>query len=97
MSHLAIILLVVGAFVLVPGMIMAVRTHLENRAEELAPFRNYFGAEYDRDLLRQSSWCDGEYASDRRNRFDAVNVGDSGATARFSKGGGTIRWNRGRD
>jgi len=48
MSHLAIVLLTVGAFVLILGTIRAVRAYLENRSEEMAPFRNYFGAEYDR-------------------------------------------------
>ena len=60
MSHLTIVLLIVGAFVLILGMITAVRAYLENRRQETAPFRDYFGPEYDRDLLRQSSWCDDE-------------------------------------
>jgi hypothetical protein len=97
MSNLTLVLMIVGAFVLVLGIVMDVRAHLENRSEELAPFRNYFGAEYDRDLLRQSSWCDGENPSDRRTRFDAFNVDDCGATERYSRGSGTIRRNRDRD
>jgi len=91
MSHLTLVLLIVGAFVFVLGMFMDVRAHFENRAAELAPFRNYFGAEYDRDLLRQSSWSDGENPSDRRTRFEAFNVGDCGASERYSRGSGTIR------
>jgi len=43
MSHLAIILLIVGAFAFILGTVKAVRAYLENRSEELAPFRNYFG------------------------------------------------------
>ena len=97
MSHLAIVLLIVGAFALILGTVMAVRAYLENRGEEMAPFRNYFGPEYDRDLLRQSSWCDGENLSDRRTRFDAFNVGHWDATERYSRGSGTIRRNRDRD
>lgn len=69
MSHFAIVLLIVGAFALIIGTVMAVRAYLENRGEEMAPFRNYFGPEYDRDLLRQSSWCDNENSYDRQSRF----------------------------
>jgi len=97
MSHLAIVLLIVGAFALILGTVMAVRAYLENRGEEMAPFRNYFGPEYDRDLLRQSSWCDNESPYDRRTRFNAFKVRDRGATERYSIGNATTWRNRGRD
>jgi len=97
MSHFTLVLMIVGAFVLILGMVMDVRAHLEDRREEMAPFRHYFGPEYDRDLLRQSSWCDGENLSDRRTRFDAFNVGHWDATERYSRSSGTIRRNRDRD
>lgn len=97
MSHLTLVLMIVGAFVVVFGIVIDVRAHIENRAEELAPFRNYFGAEYDRDLLRQSSWSDGESTSDRRTRSDAFNVSDCGAAERYSRGSGSVRRNRDRD
>ena len=97
MSHLAIVLLTVGAFVLILGTIRAVRAYLENRSEEMAPFRNYFGSEYDRDLLRQSSWCDNENLYDRRTRLNALNIRDRGATERYSGGSGTTWRNRDRD
>jgi hypothetical protein len=87
----------VGAFALVLGTVMAVRAYLENRHEEMAPFRNYFGSEYDRDLLRQSSWCGDENLYDRRTRFDAFNVRDRGVTERYSSGSGTTWRNRDRD
>ena len=97
LSHLTIAMLLVGAFVLIFGTGVAARAYLKNRAEEIAPFRHYFGPEYDRDLLRQSSWCDGENLSDRRTRFEAFNVGHWDATERYSRGSGTIRRNRDRD
>jgi len=97
MSHLTLVLLIVGAFVLILGTVMAVRAYLENRGEEMAPFRNYFGPEYDRDLLRQSSWCDNESPYDRRTRFNAFKVRDRGATERYSIGNATTWRNRGRD
>jgi hypothetical protein len=97
MSHLTIVLLIVGAFVLILGTVKAVRAYLENRGEEMAPFRNYFGPEHDRDLLRQSSWCDDENLYDRRTRIDAFNIRDRGATERYSGGSGTTWRNRDRD
>jgi hypothetical protein len=97
MSHLAIVLLILGAFVLILGTVKAVRAYLENRGEEMAPFRNYFGPEYDRDLLRQSSWCDNENPYDRQTRSSAFNVRDQGATERHSSGSGSTWRNRDRD
>jgi len=97
MSHLAIVLLIVGAFALILGTVMAVRAYLENRGEEMAPFRNYFGPEYDRDLLRQSSWCDDGNLYDRRTRMNAFNTRERGATERYSTGSGTTWRNRNRD
>jgi hypothetical protein len=97
MSHLTLVLLIVGAFALILGTVMAVRAYLENRGEEMAPFRNYFGPEYDRDLLRQSSWCDDGNLYDRRTRMNAFNTRERGATERYSTGSGTTWRNRNRD
>ena len=97
MSHLTIVLLIVGAFVLILGTVKAVRAYRVNRCEEMARFRHYFGPEYERDLLRQSSWCDDENLYDRRTRFDAANVRDLGATESYSTGSGTTWRNRHRN
>jgi hypothetical protein len=97
MSHLAIVLSIVGAFVLILGTIKVVRTYLEDRGEEMAPFRNYFGPEHERDLLRQSSWSDDENLDARRTRVDASNDRDRGATERHSTGSGMAWRNRDRD
>jgi hypothetical protein len=97
MSDLEIVVLIVCAFVLILGTVKGVRACFEHRAEEMAPFRNYFGPEYDRDLLRQSSWCDEENLNDRRLRIDAINVRDRGATERYSSGSGTTWQDRDRD
>jgi hypothetical protein len=94
MSHLAIVLLVVGAFALIPGTVMAVRAYLENRGEKMAPFRNYFGPGYDRDLLRQSSWCDNENQYDRQTRLNAFNIRERGSIERYSSGSSTTWQNR---
>jgi hypothetical protein len=97
MPQLTLVLMLVGAFVVVLGLFMDIRAHLKNRSQEMAPFRGYFGAEYDRDLLRQSSWSDGESSSDSRTRFVATNVGNSGATERRAVASGAIRGNRDQD
>jgi hypothetical protein len=97
MSHLTIVLLIAGAFAFILGTVKAVSAYLENRSEETAPFRNYFGPEYDRDLLRQSSWSDDENLYDRRTRSDAFNTRDRGATERYSSGSGTTSRNSDRD
>ena len=97
MSHLTMVLLIVGAFVVILGSVKAFRSYIVNRDEEMTPFRNYFGPEYDRDLLRQSSWCDDDNLNDRRTRIDAFNVRDRGATERYSSGSGRTWQDRDRD
>ncbi len=97
MSHPTIFLLMVGASAFILGTVKAVSAYLENRGEEIAPFRNYFGPEYDRDLLRQSSWCDDDSLFDRRIRIDAFNNADREATERYSIGSGATWSNRDRD
>jgi hypothetical protein len=97
MSHLTIVLLIAGAFAFILGTMKAVSAYLENRGEEIAPFRNYFGPEYDRDLLRQSSWCDDDNLYDRSARIDAFNTRDRVVTERHSSGNGTTWRNRDRD
>jgi hypothetical protein len=94
MPHFTLVLLLVGLFVFVLGMFMDARVHLKNRSQEMAPFRRYFGAEYDRDLLRQSSWSDGESPSEPQTRVEATNMGDRCAIERRPEGSGAIRRNR---
>lgn len=94
MPQLTLVLMLVGALVVVLGLFMDINAHLKNRSKKMAPFRSYFGADYDRDLLRQASWSDGQSSSDPRTRFDATNVRDSDATERYAEGSGAIRRNR---
>jgi hypothetical protein len=97
MSHFTISLATVGAFVLILGTVMAVRAYLKNRREYVAPFRNYFGTEYNRDLLRQSSWCDDEKPYDRQNRIDAVGIRNRRVNEHYLRDTGSTWWNRDRD
>jgi hypothetical protein len=79
MVHFLNSLLLVGAFVLLFGMLRGARTFLKNRREEAAPFRNYFSTEYDRDLLRYSALSeDEEWMADRYPRSTYSRPGDSG-------------------
>jgi hypothetical protein len=96
MSHLAIVLLIVGALALILGTVMAVRAYLENRSEEMAPFRNYFGPEHDRDLVRQGSWCDDKSPHDRQTGLDAFNVRERGTAERYASHGDASWRNRDR-
>jgi hypothetical protein len=97
MSHLTIALLLVGALVVMFGTVMAVRMYLKNRVEEIAPFRHYFGPEYDRDLLRQSSWCDDQNLCDRQTGFNAFSVRNPGTDERYSRDSSTTRRDGDRD
>ena len=82
MFHLTNALLIVGALVLIFTIVMAVRGFLENRREEAAPFRNYFGSAYEREFLRHSSYSETEdLLADRHSRF-AFRLRDPGVNWR---------------
>ena len=85
MFNLTNILSTIGAFALIFGVATVARAYREKRREEAAPFRHYFGPEYDRDLLRQSAWCDDENPNDRQFPFDAFNLRYLGVTERYLK------------
>jgi hypothetical protein len=59
-----------GAFVLILGVGLAVKAFLERRRGKWAPFQDYFGPDYDRDLLQQSAFSETEdWLADRQARF----------------------------
>jgi hypothetical protein len=91
MFHLTNILLTIGAFAFIFGVATVVRAFREKSRGEAAPFRHYFGPEYDRDLLRQSSWSDNENPNDRQTPFDAFNLRCRGVTERYLKDRETTR------
>lgn len=98
MHHLMNPLLLVGAMILIPGIVMAFRAHLQNRGENTAPFRDYFGPQYDRDLLRLSAFSETEdWQSDPHSRFASFRLRDLDATRRFTRVSGTAQRNRERD
>ena len=96
MSDFTIVFLIVSAFVLISGVVMAVRPFLQSHAEVSAPFPDYVEREYDRDLVQQSSWCDDKNLYVLRTRY-SLNVRDRGAHPLLSRDSSTIRRNRNRD
>jgi hypothetical protein len=60
MAHVISSLFLVGAFVFAIALVHAAKVLLRNRREKAAPFRNYFTAEYDRELLRYSALSEDE-------------------------------------
>jgi hypothetical protein len=101
MSQFPIVFLIASVFVLISGVVMAVRPFLRSRVEVLAPSldapsRDYVGREYDRDLLQQSSWCDDKNFYVLRTRY-SLNIQDRGATQPVLRDSSTIPWNRNRD
>jgi hypothetical protein len=70
MLTLTTVLFLAGAFVLILCVGLAVRAFLGNRRAKWTPFRDYFGPEYDRDLLQQSAFSETEdWLADRQARF----------------------------
>lgn len=53
-------ILLASALALLIGLIPTIRTSLRKRNKAAAGFRDYFGPEYDRDLLRQSTLSETE-------------------------------------
>ena len=98
MHHLISLLLIAVAMILIPGIVMAFRAHLKNRRENAAPFRDYFGPRYDRDLLRLSAFSEAEdWQSDPHSRFAPLHLRDPDATRRFARVSGTAQRNHERD
>jgi len=60
MDHITKSQLVIGALILIVCFVLALRALLRHLREEAAPFRNYFGPNYDRDLLEHSALSESE-------------------------------------
>jgi hypothetical protein len=83
MLHVTNAMFLVSAFVLILGIVTAVRAFLANRTGKAAPFRDYFGAEYDRELCRLSSFSETEdWRADCHSRFAPFRFRDPGANER---------------
>ena len=70
MFNLTDAILLACALALVLGVIPAIRTFIGDRNRNAAPFRNYFGPEYDRDLAQQSALSEtDEWQANSHARF----------------------------
>ena len=79
MLTLTTVLFLAGAFVLILCVGLAVRAFLGNRRAKWTPFRDYFGPEYDRDLLQQSAFSETEdWLADRHASFEPFRLLDPG-------------------
>lgn len=73
--------ILIGAFVVLA--IVVVSGFLNNRRARAARARDYFGPEYNRDLLAHSSLSETEdWAADRHARFAPFRLRDRGANGR---------------
>lgn len=83
MHHLSNSQLLIGAFVLILATVVAVSAFLDNRREKVAQVRDYFGPEYNLDLLQHSSLSETEdWVADRHARFAPFRLRDPGANER---------------
>lgn len=83
MHHLSDAQLLIDAFVLILAIVIAVSAFLDNRRAKVTRARDYFGPEYDRDLLQHSSLSETEdWVADRHARFAPLRLRDPGANER---------------
>jgi len=70
MTTLTEALLLAIALAFVVGVVPAIRWLLRDHKGNASPFRDYFGSEYDRDLLQQSALSEtGEWLADDDSRL----------------------------
>jgi hypothetical protein len=92
MFHLTHAMLLAGAFVFILGVRFVVKAFLEYRRGKVPPFRDYFGSEYDRDLLRQSAFSESEdWRADRQERSIPFRLRDPGTSEHRARVGGTTQ------
>jgi hypothetical protein len=83
MDHITRAQLFVGAFIIIVCIVLALRALLQHRRKLAAPFRDYFGPEYDRDLLQQSEFSESEdWRADRHPSFTPFRLRDPRANER---------------
>jgi len=70
MDHLTKTQLFIGALIFIACVVLALRAFVRHLRRLTAPFRDYFGPEYDRDLLQQSELSENdEWRADRHPSF----------------------------
>ena len=82
MHHLSDVQLLIGAFVLIGATVIAASAFLDNRRARAARARDYFGPEYNRELLLHSSLSETEdWVADRHARFAPFRLRDEASAA----------------
>jgi len=98
MHHLSAFQLLIGGFVLILATVIAASVFLDNRRAKVARVRDYFGPEYNRDLLLHSSLSETEdWMADRNSRVEPFCLRDPGCDTRRIRVSGATWWNRERD
>jgi hypothetical protein len=83
MDHITKAQFLTGAFILIVCIVLALRALLRHLRDQAAPFRDYFGSEYDRDLLEHSALSESEeWRADCKPRFTPFRLRDPGAGER---------------
>lgn len=83
MFNLTDAMLLAGALALILGVIAVIRAFNRDRNRNAAPFRDYFGPGYDRDLLQQSAFSETEdWLADGHARFSPFRLRDPAANER---------------
>lgn len=73
----------IGAFFVILALVVAAGAFFDRRRKRPAPFRDYFGSEYDRDLLQQSLFSETEdWRADRPARFAPFRLRDPATNER---------------
>ena len=95
MIHLPDAILFGCAIVLILGVSLAVREFLANRKRKSAPFLDYFGPEYERDLLQQSAFSETqEWRADSDARFTPFRLRNQGTSELRTRVSGPVRRDR---
>jgi len=77
MFHLTNAMLFVGALFLILGVALVARVFFGNHRGKGARVRDYFGPEYDRDLLKYSAFSESEdWTADHHSRFAPFRLRD---------------------
>jgi hypothetical protein len=83
MDHMTKTQLMAGAFFLIVCIILGIRALLRYLRRDSAPFRDYFGPEYDNDMLQHSALSESEeWRVDRHSGFMPFRIRNPGAKDR---------------
>ena len=86
MFYLTYAMLLAGAIVLIRGAILVARAIFDSRRGKAASICDYFGPEYDRDLLRHSEFSESEdWLADRHSRFASFRLRETGTEERRTR------------